>query len=168
MSGEHNMNRPLLNPVLKNKLRYFHYLPSKGFKVSRTSNFLESFVNRFIEFESPDCYIVVFFDREEVVVRFYPVKADRKYVTDLGFMLYLLSNGKLFMKEIVDSAVLSEKQQLVRLSSLLEEYLDRMLPYFGRGFEQHKDKMNLVTKEYDRILLRRYGIQNIRARFGGQ
>jgi hypothetical protein len=161
------MNKLWLNPILKSKARYFDFLIDRAFRVSNASNFLESFGNWFVEFESSDCYIVIFSDREEVFVRFYPVKADRKNVTDLGFMLYFLSGGKLFIRDMENNAVPSEKQQLKKLSSFLEEYIDRILPYFGRGYEKNKDDLTLATKEYEEFLLTRYGLQKMKGRLRG-
>lgn len=161
------MNKLSLNPIVRNVIKHFHFLFGRGFEVSNTSNFFESFGNWFVEFESPDCFMVVFSDRDEVFVRFYPVKTDRNIVTDLGFMVYYLTNGQLFVGANEGNLIGSSNKQLERSARLLAEYIDQIIPYFGQGFEKNKEDLMTATKEYDAFQLAKHGLQKLKGRVRG-
>jgi len=161
------MNKLALNPIVNRVIRSFDFLIDRGFEVSNASSFLELFGNWFVEFESPDCFLVIFSDRDEVLVRMYPIKTDRNIVTDLGFMVYFLSNGQVFIGPEEENLVGGAKKQLERSARLLEEYIDRIVPYFGQGFEKNKEDLIAATKKFDSFQLEKYGLQTLKGRVKG-
>jgi hypothetical protein len=72
------VSEPKIHLLIRSKLKYFEFLLGKGFEINRISRVLDSLGNWFIDFESPDCFITVLSDRDEVVVRLYPVKSNRR------------------------------------------------------------------------------------------
>jgi hypothetical protein len=161
------MSKLALNPIVKRVIRYFDFLIDRGFEVSNTSSFFESFGNWFVEFESPDCFLIIFSDRDEVLVSMYPIKTDRNIVTDLGFMVYFLSNGQVIISPEKGNLVGGAKKQLERSARLLEEYIDRIVPYFGQGYEKNKEELMAATKKFDAIQLERYGLQTLKGKVKG-
>jgi hypothetical protein len=161
------MSKLALNPIVKRVIRYFDFLIDRGFEVRNVSSFLESFGNWFVEFESPDCFLVIFSDRDEVLVTMYPVKTDRNIVTDLGFMVWFLSNGQVFIGSDEGALVGGAKNQLERSARLLEEYIDRIVPYFGQGFEKNNEDIMAATKKFDAFQLEKYGLQTLKGKVKG-
>lgn len=150
------MPKIFLNFWIKNKVRYFNFLFEKGFEIRRCSNFLESLGNWFIEFESDSCFIVVLSDRDEIIIRIYPVKLDRKIVIGLKPMIYYLTNGKTFIGTHKRNLVGGTKKQVEQMSELLEKYIDRIIPYFGNEFQTHKDGKMVAQKRYIELQVATY------------
>jgi hypothetical protein len=126
-------------------------LLDKGFEVTRTSSFLDSLGNWFIEFESPDCFIMVLSDRDEVLVRLYPVKSNRKLCIALQPLIFYLSGGKTFIGNYEGNLAWGTQKQLKRTSDLLEEYIDQTLPYMGSKYLNYENEIHSAGDEYMRI-----------------
>ena len=145
------MKEVSLNLITKNILRYFRFLLDKGFVITRASDFLESLGNWFIEFESSSCFIIVLSDRDEVVVRFYPVKSNRKIVIALQPMIFYLSGGKTFIGNYEGNLVWGTRKQLKQTANLLKEYIDQIIPYVGDEFQRIENDIRLAGNQYMRI-----------------
>jgi hypothetical protein len=142
------MNKLFLNFIIKDKVRYFSFLFGKGFKLRNFSNLLESFGNWFVEFESPNCLILIYSDRDEVFVTIYPDKTDKKNTMGLELIIYYLTNGRIFIGNFTEEIVGGIKKRLERTAVLLEEYIDQIIPYCGHEFQNIKEDLRLSNKRY--------------------
>ena len=154
------MSKVSLNFIIKDKVRYFRFLLNKGFKISNASGFWESFGNWFVEFESPDCFLSILSDRDEVFVRIYPIKSDRKIAIGLEPMVFYLSGDRTFIGNYEGNLVWGTKKQLEQTSSLLEEYIDKIIPYMGREFQNIRNDYMLSGKRYMEIQRTTYRQKN--------
>ena len=143
-----NTNEVRLNFITRNVVRHFKFLLDKGFRISNASNFIDSLGFWFVEFESPKCFLMVLSDRDEVMIRIYPVKADRKVAIGLKSMIYYLSQGKTIIGNYQGNLVWGTRKQLAQISSLLDEYIDQIMPYMGNEFQHIADDYKLASKEY--------------------
>lgn len=156
MHKDNSMPRASLNFVLKPKVRYFRFLFDKGFKVSNFSSLLESLGSWFVEFESDSGFIVILSDRDEIMVRIYPVKLDRSVVVGLKPMIYYLTNGQTFLGSQNRNLVRESKKQIEEISGLLKKYIDRIIPYFGKGYKNYESGIMEAQKKYIELQLANY------------
>ncbi len=68
-------------------------------------------------------------------------------------MIFYLSQGKKFIDFPVGRNAWKEKNQFKRISTILEEYIDQITPYFGEDFKQFEDTLLSMQKEYNNLLL---------------
>jgi hypothetical protein len=140
-----------LNLITRGVLKYFRFLLDKGFVITRSSDFLRSLGSWFIEFEASNCFLIVLSDRDEVVVRFYPVKSNRKIVIALQPMIFYLTGGKTFISNYEGNLAWSKRQQLERTSNLLKEYIDQIILYMGDKFLHIENNVMLAGDQYMKI-----------------
>ena len=143
-----NTNEVRLNFITRNVVRHFKFLFDKGFNVSNASGFFDSFGNWFVKFESSKCFLTVLSDRDEVTIRIYPIKADRKIVIGLKSIIFYLSKGQTFIGNYQGNLLWGTRKQLEQASKLLEEYIDQIIPYMGNEFQRIADDYKLASEKY--------------------
>ncbi len=102
------------------------------------------------------CFITVLSDRDEVVVRLYPVKSNRRLCIALQPLIFYLSGGKTFIGSYEGNLAWGTKKQLKQISSLLEEYIDQILPYMGSKYLNYEIEIESAGNEYMRIQFATY------------
>lgn len=145
-----------MNFITRNVVRNFSFLFNKGFSISNASGFIESLGNWFVEFESSSCFIIILSDHDEVDVRIYPVKPDRKVVVGLKPMIFYLTSGRVFIANYEGNLVWETKKQLAGVSRLLEDYIDQIIPFMGREFQNIKNDYMVAGKRYVDIQVATY------------
>ncbi|MBE0681576.1 MAG: hypothetical protein IH589_06650 [Anaerolineales bacterium] len=144
-----------LNFVVRDIKHYFGFLFEKGYKICSAYYAYQHFGNWGIQLESQDCVIFIVQDRFEISISFSPVFESRDYNHQIGLqtMIYFLSKGKNFVGSFNGNHFWNKKRQFERMAVLLNEYLDQIVPYFGKNL-YYESKVEFVDAymDYVRIL----------------
>jgi len=120
--------------ILKDINRYFSFLFEEGFKI-RSAEYAAKFNGNWtVRFESQNCIINIVQDRGNVEISFTPpsgAKSIKDYV-DLVQMIYLVTQGAVYIGGFENSLHWKKKRQFEKLSELLKEYIDQISHYFER------------------------------------
>lgn len=100
-----------------------------------------------------NCGIVIYSDQGEIGVLFSPIDSNLTYRIGLEAMIYFLSNGQVFVGKMEKSFFNTRKKAFEQLSRLLEEYIDQIVPYFGKDYEKYKHELMLTQQKYLDIFL---------------
>ncbi len=133
---------------------YFQFLLDRGYKVYDIKELPMG--NWQVIFALNDCAIVIYSDRDDVDILFSPIDSNFDYRVGLSTMIYFLTNGQVFVGRSKKSFFNTRKKSFEKLSNLLKEYIDRIIPYFGRDYEKYKHELMLTQQKHLDIYLDTY------------
>lgn len=139
--------------VIRNIKRYFSFLFSNGYRARDIWCSIPSLRAWNVILESSDCLIIIAMDRDELFLSFAPLDSDSTDRICLEAMIYFLSHEKVFVVAVDKNSVQNKTSQFEKMSSLLKDYHDHIVPYFGRDFSKYREELFGVQKRYnDRLL----------------
>ena len=117
--------------IVKNVELYFNFLYEKGFVISNAEYVPQLNGNWDVEFKSQNCFIYIVSDRDEIILDIAPVKfTNINNRVSLEKEIYTLSNGSVIVEPFKGNFAWGKKKQLQRLSSLLKEYIDKIIEHY--------------------------------------
>lgn len=148
------MKSKKLEPVLRDIENYFKFLFDRGFMIHQVRELSKGDWQVMLALDNYG--IVIYSDQGEIGVLFSPIDSNLNYRIGLEAMIYFLSNGEVFVGKVEKSFFNSRKRVFERLSGLLKEYIDQVIPYFGKDYEKHKHELMLTQQKYLDIFLDKY------------
>lgn len=137
-----------LNSVLKDIEQCFKFLLDSGYKIQNAKDFGRE-GDWHVSLVSPSRIIEIGSDQGLVSLFFAPVNSDsiRENSFSIESVIYYLSKGEVFIDPYKGIWLRSRKNQLKKLSYLLTEHFEEIMPLFGENFELHKNGLILARKK---------------------
>lgn len=133
---------------------YFKFLFEKGYQIQHFNKLPMG--DWQVTLALDNCAIVIYTDRGEVDLVFSPVNSDGNYRVGITGMIYFLSNGQNYVVKFKRNLFDTQNKQFERLATLLNEYIDRITPYFGEDFEKYKQELMIVQQKCLAIYMEKY------------
>ena len=149
-----NMRKNKLDSIIKDIEYYFRFLFDKGYKVHHMKELPMG--DWEVVFASLDNSIVIYSDHSEINLAFAPIDSDVKNQIGIRAMIYFSSHEQNFIGRYDKDILTNQKEMFVKLSSLLKEYMDQIIPYCGKDFEKYRYEIILARKKYNDIFIDRY------------
>lgn len=147
-----------LNPVLRDIRHFFGFLYNRGFDIQQSQVGMFWPPNWVVIFssEAEQCLIKIWSDRDTIYLAFGTNHAPFDNRMGLEPIIYYLSQGETFPGMFEGNAH-DRKGQLARLSVLLKEHIDQILPYFRPAvFPKYHDELLLAQQQYLEIFMKKY------------
>lgn len=137
-----------LDSILKDIEQYFKFLLDSGYKIQDVKDFGRD-GEWHVFLVSPNCIIKIGSDQGLVSLFFAPINSDsiRENSFSIESVIYYLSKGETFIDPYKGIWFRSRKNQLKKLSYLLTEHFEEIMPLFGENFELHKNSLILARKK---------------------
>ena len=144
-----------IDSVLKDINRYFGFLFERGYKLRSADEYPRLNGNWIVVLESQVCVIHFICDRDAILISFGPLYFERDYRIGIKAMVYFISKGEHFVGAFQGNLFWNRQKQFKELSILLRDYIDRIEPYFGNGFEKYKEELMAVQIKYNSLAVKR-------------
>ena len=121
---------------------YFSFLFDSGFHI-QSSKYIDEYMGYWeIIFEHSDCLVEIRDDRGEVCLDLgnKHEKTKKEMWFDLSALVFYLSEGQNFIGQF-DGQLRERDQQFLRLAGILADYLDKIIPVIGPGYELNKPSL---------------------------
>jgi hypothetical protein len=157
-----------LHFVIKDVKKHFGFLFDKGYTISKTSYSYQNFGNWIITLESQKCTIKLVQDRLELLLSLAPRNAEIKDSFSLEAMIYFVTKGQIIVGSFDGDLSWGKKKQYERLSNLLKEYHDQLIPYLDNDnylendFGNYKYDLVLMQRKYNDLLMEDYRQKHMR------
>lgn len=148
------MSSKKFDKILRETERYFHFLFERGYTIRRVKELPMGEWRVILSLDN--CVIMIYEEQGEIGVLFSTLDSNFDYRVGLEGMIYYLSNGKTSVGRLEKSFFSARKKSFERLSSLLEQYIDQIIPYFGEDYERYKHEIILAQQKYLDIFLDKY------------
>ncbi len=147
-----------LNPIIRDIQHYFGFLFDRGFEIQESKVGLIWPLNwsLMLRSEREQCDIRIWSDRDEIFLAFRRIYAPSDKWMGLEPTIYYLSKGQTFVGKF-EGNLHDRKGQLARLSILLREHIDQILPEFQAvNYSRHHDELLRAGEEYLEMFMKKY------------
>ena len=137
-----------LDSILKDIKQYFNFLIDSGYKIQGAKDF-GRVGNWQVFLISPNRIIKIGSDQGLVSLFFAPINSNliRENSFSIKSVVYYLSKGEDFIDPYKGIWFKTRKNQLKKLSQLLTEHFEEIMPLFGENFEIHKSGLILARNK---------------------
>lgn len=124
--------------ILKDVEKYFNFLHEKGFTISLVdyAPFLNG--NWMVEYKSHVFTVNIISDRDEISIEFSDI--HKRTNLNIGQIVYVLSNQREILSSYTGNFAWGKNKQLLRLSTMLERYIDQIIDYFNLEQNQQNEQ----------------------------
>ncbi len=144
-SPKNEMKSYDLEPILRDIKTDFHFLFDAGYQIHNAK--LLPMGDWQVTLALGNFGIVIYSDRGTIDIIFSPIDSNMRYRVGLAAMVYLLSDRQVFLGEPARSRFKRRRKDFRRLADLLQEYIDRITPYFGSDYEKYEHELTLLQQE---------------------
>ncbi len=154
------MENENLEMVVKEIQEKFYFLFRRGFYMKEYKHHPNYKNHWFVELASEDCIIRFENDMSEIFLFIAPVTLQRDWeqgsnpdLFDLRSLVFYLTEGREFIKDYFERTAETTKQLSI-LSQILDQYLDLIIPLFGKNYRNIYNKLADARRKAGDLYLR--------------